>query len=521
MRKLQLKQTLMLIALTIVYLTFELGFNARLLDVVGGASMDDVHNIEIFGRSLSGIAAALVVFQLMLRYRSRKQTGKPSWRTIGVCCLATVAVVYILIKLLVDGLVDTRNAEFRRMALNSTLLQRSLVEGRMTLAGLSDDSAIFSKPEGKAFLALFPFMAVSVDRLEERIKNDKEQLVRMNVRKAVGGTQGYYKSYQSAITKVHEKWQQYARIPTANDQGLRQQQDKAWNDYLRSLSRHRWTPQTIPSNRRAAVVSNTRRQVPVPPNWDPTDELTFRDAVEQKYRRAMSASARSVTVSGDVIPAGLSYPAFVARPGVQRELRSTLQLPASAGVATAYTSAPEFERLFDAFVVSRAAKELERYDANPRDFEAGGRYRALGTDAARTAIVPPVALFFSLLGAIGHFSKLLYLVATAMLLWRSGADGVLSRRSAWIATGVLVLAFSGVWSVLSLLQNSITRSDLFGQMLTWMERSPGETSTSAGKTVISNIIHVVAVGQGYSYPVNEAIREHVLQGISYGYHPKN
>jgi len=30
----------------------------------------------------------------------------------------------------------------------------------------------------------------------------------------------------------------------------------------------------------------------------------------------------------------------------------------------------------------------------------------------------------------------------------------------------------------------------------------------------------VAVGQGYSYPVNEAIRINVLQGIEYGYHPQ-
>ena len=35
-RSVLLKQGLFLICLTLVYLTFELGFNARLLDVVGG-----------------------------------------------------------------------------------------------------------------------------------------------------------------------------------------------------------------------------------------------------------------------------------------------------------------------------------------------------------------------------------------------------------------------------------------------------------------------------------------------------
>ncbi|MNT00973.1 hypothetical protein D3C72_1354230 [compost metagenome] len=58
-------------------------------------------------------------------------------------------------------------------------------------------------------------------------------------------------------------------------------------------------------------------------------------------------------------------------------------------------------------------------------------------------------------------------------------------------------------------------------MLDW-NRQAADDSTRwqiAGKGLLANITHVVAVGQGYSYPVNEAIRIHVLQGIHYGYHP--
>ena len=42
----------------------------------------------------------------------------------------------------------------------------------------------------------------------------------------------------------------------------------------------------------------------------------------------------------------------------------------------------------------------------------------------------------------------------------------------------------------------------------------------AGKGLLANFTHVVAVGQGYSYPVNEAIRVNILQGMEYGYHPE-
>lgn len=59
MRQAQIRQILFLIVLTVIYLSFELGFNARLLDVVGSrATPHDIEELEFFGRTLSGIAAA-------------------------------------------------------------------------------------------------------------------------------------------------------------------------------------------------------------------------------------------------------------------------------------------------------------------------------------------------------------------------------------------------------------------------------------------------------------------------------
>ncbi|MFL9923695.1 hypothetical protein PQR62_05455 [Herbaspirillum lusitanum] len=515
-----IKQILLLIAITFVYLTFELGFNARLLDVVGSGNVDDVHNIEIFGRTLSGIAVALFVFGRMMDRRIRSDYGNvPSLRRIALFCVITIAAVFFFIKALVDGLVVSRDTEFRRMAMNTTLLQSALIDGRVTLTGLSDDEKIFARPEGKAFLALFPLMAVSVNNLEERIKNEKEILMRQAVAKQIGAAQ-YYKNYTEAIRETHKKWLQYARIPTSSDQGLRQEQDKAWSEYQRSLSRHRWTPDSVPANRRATVVNNVRRKVPVPPNWDPADEATFREAVEQKYRRAMASSARSVTVSGDVIPPGLPFPAFVARPGVQRELRNTLKLPPSATVATSYATSAEFMQLFDQAVALEARKRLERFTADERALSPGGIYYADAEKATRAAIVPPIALFFSLLGAITHFTKLLYLITKlVMLLVRSEAK--LPWRVEWSAKGALAVVFLAVMLSLNVTENSITRSDLFGRMMGWMQHGPAQAQEggSIGKWALTRAVHIVAVGQGYGYPLNESIRMNVLQGLNYGYHP--
>lgn len=520
-RSVLLKQGLFLICLTLVYLTFELGFNARLLDVVGGdTTIDDVHHIEIFGRTLSGIAAALVVLQLMLTHRAKKGTGKPSYKAIAVWFAVTVLVLYFAIKTLVDVVVYTRDAEFRRIAVNSVLLQRSLVQGRLKLDGLVEDEALFARPEGKAFLALFPFLAVSVDRLDEKTHTVKEALIRTAVRRSKP-TQAYYKDYQDAMKALSEKWRQYARIPTASDEGLRNQQDRAWNDYRNQIARRGWQPATVPARARGAVVKHVRRSVPVPANWDPADEATFRAAVEQRYRQQMSASARSVKVGNDHIPPGLSYEAFVARPGVQQELRQTLKLPAQIRVATSYDSPAEFTPVYDAFIDGQVRQELVKYEASASDFASGGKYEQAGIDATRAAVVPAIALFFSLLGAIGHFSKLLYLLAKTLLLLRAPADGRLTRGAALVATGVLLTTLSGVWVSLSYTDNAVTRSPLFTQMLQWARGANGAEGApaSTGRSVLTNIAHVVAVGQGYGYPINESIRTRVLQGLSYGYHP--
>ena len=109
-----------------------------------------------------------------------------------------------------------------------------------------------------------------------------------------------------------------ASFPT-DDPGLQAKQQSSWSDYQQSLSRHGWRPESVPARRRAAVVSNVRKKVPVPANWHPADQFSFRLAVKQRY--ASEAASKGVTVKGDRIPPGLSFPAFVARPGIQAVLR--------------------------------------------------------------------------------------------------------------------------------------------------------------------------------------------------------
>lgn len=202
-----LRQTLLVALLTAIYLCFELAFNARLLDVVGGAASESqIHAIEHFGRSLSGIALALFVLQGLLTLKNFGAQGKPGgWFVIAIlgtiaitlaffaastvlptngCAVVAVAVgiftvwyvnrlrsrncggiltyfgmllvcllfatcVYFSLQKLTDYLTDSSSPSFRHASSNIVLIQQALVEGKVRVNGLSDDPKIFRAPKAR------------------------------------------------------------------------------------------------------------------------------------------------------------------------------------------------------------------------------------------------------------------------------------------------------------------------------------------------------------------------------------
>ena len=229
-----LRQTLFLVVATLLYLLVELAFSARLLDVVGGAATpEQIHSIEIYGRTLSGIALALVVFQLLLHQRNHGKKWRPSNAAIVLICSISAGILFVSLEALTNYLSNSSSPFFRHASLNIVLIQRALVEDRVRIDGLTDDREIFSRPEGKAFLALFPVMATFVERLEEKIRNAKLDLIRNEVAQRAGGPEGYYKKYADAVQHAGSEWKRYnAAGNRGDDVDIGTRQDKAWNDYL-------------------------------------------------------------------------------------------------------------------------------------------------------------------------------------------------------------------------------------------------------------------------------------------------
>lgn len=519
--------------LTLCYLSFELAFNARLLDVVGGgASQDDVHQIEISGRLLSGCAVALVVLQQLLMRRK-------SWLKIVLACAITIAVVYVSLQSFVNYVVDHSTLEFRRQALNVTLIQKAVVDRRVQLEGVDEDPGLFSRPEGKAFLAMFSFMAASVDKLDQKIAHAKLQLLASHVGKQAGGIQGYYDNYRTAIQEVTKKWQDYQKVGNVHidvEAETNKRHNTAWNQYLGDLGKRGWTPSTVPVQYHDQVRRKVRKNgAPVSNQWALNDEAGFRAAIAQQVRRKSNGAKPEVKVRGQRIPFGLSLPAFIAHPALQAELREKLRLPSSVSVPHNIDKAG-FQKIFDAMRLDQAAKEARKYTAPLETFAPGGSNFQLGEDATRAALVPPIALFFSMLGAMGHLGKLVFVISKITLLAFTRApaqaadmpaparrDGLLPKFRLLMLIPVVLVAM--LWQVLGNMDNAVTQSSLY-QSLTkdslarWQAAEESSTWNVLRAHAIVNAVHVVSVGQSYAYPYNEALRVHVLRGISFGYQPE-
>lgn len=559
------KQTLLLLALTALYLLFELSFNARLLDVVGGAATtSEIDSIERYGRTLTGIAVTLFVFQALVKlFNSRQKDPKSGGSIIvtitglilflayyatpnawgypakaisasmiaGLTLFLTVRIgkqglnissrvgpmvlvsiisvgcVYSSIENLVDHLVEKSSASFRHASLNIILIQKALVDKTVKIDGLTDGDALFSQPEGKAFLALFPFMAISVDRLDEKISEAKHQLITQSVESRVGGANGLYNLYRDSLLATKKKWDAYNKA-SSNLPNVAQIQDREWNNYLAELRKHGWTPSTVPYHYHDRVLNKVRRKVNVPRDWDLADEYTFKSSVAAAANKRMGTAPTSTKVGDVMVPLGLSFPDFFRHPAIQSQIREALSSPKGLMVDVDYSTADDFKkRFYTPYVNDLVGKAEKKYRATVSDFADNGPYSDVGKEMARAAIVPVIALFFSLIGAVSHLCKTAYL-SLSFLTNPDKKLPIYRKPQVVVPTAVFIVMFLSF----ATLENDLTQSRLYQYL---------EGEVASENTAISNafskVCHIVAVGQGASYPLNEYVRTRVLQGISFGY----
>lgn len=522
----KLTHLVVLLALTAVYLCLECAFNARLLDAAGtGVDLQTLHRMENFGRALSGFAVALIVLQVGLARRAKRDNPEsqagPSWRWIAIACVLSAVVTFAGLKVAVEHIVSAQDAEFRKRAVTLALLREAIRSGQAEIAGLSSGEDLVSTPEGRAFLALFPMLIGWFPELGDRVESAKEAVVARRIRAQIP-VDTYYAAYREAIETAYDGWKRYSawrRVDVATE--VEKQHAAAWGEYVVSLGQQGWTPSSTPPTARRGILRKlSKKGLKLPSSWHPADEFEFRRAVQARVESEVARMGDgSVRVGGERIPAGLSWSSFLSHRGVQSDLRQRLGLPSGIAILPKY-EARQFEVGPYAAMLKEASRiQLQGMNAPATAFQDGGELAEQGIEATQAVIAPGLALGFSLLGAVTHACKLLYLVLRSTIAAAATVRGrAVSRTADRVCLGSLLASAAACLLTLGVLENPITESDTYR----FIERFAAESAwvddgsfRAVGLRLFT--IRVIAVGQSFTYPINEKIRMDVLDGFGFGY----
>jgi transposase InsO family protein len=499
--------------LTLAYLVVEFAFNGRLLDVTGGmAAPDEIGMIEHIGRALSGIALALVFWKAIIRRAERRGLGLVAFLgLLLVSGLLSMAMMYAVQKGLIDYLVDRSTGTERRTAIRIRLMTTSIIEQDAAIEGIELTPAVMASPEGKSFLSLLPIMTFLHGDTDGSVTGMLRQLARLRLEAAIGTAESSYTNvFVPSAEAIVDSYNAYADGVNRYRQALLAipaRQATAWADYENELRRHGWTPGRVPAAFRDQVRDeiSARANLDLPAGWNPSDRAAFDAAIagrivdeaDDAYEQAM------VGALGVVLPKNLDIDRFEAEPAIQEKWRRAIGLAEPVRLAHRMGLAAYVADVYEPAINRRLDAEMRALTEADDKFADRGPYGQIGRDAVAALYVPPLALFFSFLGALIHMIKASRMSALILL------PGLQPRR----LTFAVAAAFIGVAAGFLLIPNAVSRSQAF----TTLERQM-MLHSPAGRIAAPAVRLIVQI-EPYFYPINDFMRRGPLLGASFGYHP--
>lgn len=488
-----------ILMLTILYLGVELCFSAHLLDIAGGiSSHEELDRTEHWGRIISGVAVALAVCGSMIcplcQRRKMMQKSLPLSLVAGGLLIFGV---YEGEKQLVDWLVDKADAVERRNAALLAVASHQLKREGVNIRGLRLDADILDSAEGKAFVSLFsPFLA-ALPEVDDIIMREAPAMVRHMYLDELDGPAGFYQGpYKESLERLHQRFLRYAEEANKCIDVLRQADGKAeqaWQDYVKSLRRRGWTPARVPSRYHGRVRQQVRNEgIPVSDRWHPPDKAGFvraflgkvRQEVETTWKNAM----RREGLEHLALPLTLhSFEVFLQHPPIQAEWRKEMSMPDHVPLSSRLSYEEYEAQVFTPFLDGLCKEKMRELRSLPGAFAPGGRLEDTGRQAVEALVVPPLALAFSLLGAILHLCKFTYYLSRLTLSL---------RRALVLSAGM----FIALLALPLLLPGSITSSQVYERV---------ETRITETRPKMAYGIRWIIQAQRLLYPGNKAVLLHV------------
>jgi ElaB/YqjD/DUF883 family membrane-anchored ribosome-binding protein len=230
-----------LLLLSALYLLPEIIFNTDLVNVAGGknSTHEDLKEVEYFGRTISGIGAALLVLDFLLK-------GKlvANGKTIFLTTVLTFSIVWPTVffgqRMAIDAyLIDPSSPEQRQQAYSAQLLRSALIENAIKVEGIPYRPDKVNTASEKTFLALLGGLAYADKKLLANFEQQKDEVVKKFVRKAAySDFDKHYADYSQERIELEKRYAEYRQASDDYDAKLKQSKADAkakWKDFNAEL----------------------------------------------------------------------------------------------------------------------------------------------------------------------------------------------------------------------------------------------------------------------------------------------
>lgn len=372
------------VLLTIAYLLIELPFSAELLDAVGGhATIHDVEHMETKGRLLAGFAFAL----FGLSYLSLPLVKRRGWGVVKGAPFVLVVFVFMMAAMyfgqraFVDNLVAQATPAERKQAVSTVFFTQELKGGRIEAFGLQNLDA----PASKAFLAIMPFLASNLEDPTRQLS--LEDVVEHRVLTEIGTFESHWNKYAQAYNDAIDKYGQYRELKVLAVVEAKEQY-RAYRQQLQEKAKG-----ALPKERECMIIKQ-KLGFSLSMPWDCKNEDQF-----LRYVSTFIVETKMKENGWNGTMAIESADQFLEILGIPKETEESAR--------TRFDERFEKERLA---LQDRLAGEESEYA------QGGSRWQQ-GEEAAKSLIIPPIALFFSIAGALGHILKLIGISTRGVVRW--------------------------------------------------------------------------------------------------------
>jgi len=226
-----------LLCAQVVYLVFELAFNARLVDSIMISDADYFDQLSYLGRCISGVGFVLVCYSL-LRYKATRVW----WKTAAILVISGILAFPAMFfgqEKLINHFVDQSTAEQRMHAQYLMLLKKGLAHNAVVLKGMNYEKEDLERPAIKTFISNLGFMVFfTPDYIQAVMRNSDQILEHIARQKANKKLVSSYPQYLQAREDVEQHMSQYNDANSSYVETLNtfpQQAEDIWRDVFEQL----------------------------------------------------------------------------------------------------------------------------------------------------------------------------------------------------------------------------------------------------------------------------------------------